>query len=451
MEATTPCSHTVHMLETGATTMHGEAILINWKACVYTMSGKVFWEVRQVLHDFYGDIGGALEEKNFFRNNKIKMEASFAQLNLDFDVEFKPSFKSFCSKYPGAPVTDPYIREEYGVSTVGLLAWMMHWAHSRRCACERDRAVTILEAFLSAFFVLDDLDDRCIFDKVAECSAECANGADGDGLCFHIRDEIAKTDRLWPKQAPHNWRDSLSAMSRLHQSVDCLCLQKGTSELLGFLATSVDSGAPDRLVANPSSISFKRLKTAAGNYKRVDEHFKDDCAVAHIRDGKCRSAGQSIKVWSTSGESSGRTWERNYVLARNVAAKEEMPCERVLWISEDAGRAGQPKEETMSYWLYDCASKLSHVGAPMVRPRMNDRVVMSRSYGSVVRFCLDPIQHIVDVVIYSVDLVYVGSPYRCMVQTASGSRIHMIGLPFSPPFGLRVSHTEFSECVHGSY
>ena len=88
--------------------------------------------------------------------------------------------------------------------------------------------------------------------------------------------------------------------------------------------------------------------------------------VERIRNHHERSASGMLNKYGYDSQS-GVFHERRYVLARNIAATIALPVAHGLAVSEDAGENGQPKEETMGYYLYDCTTKLAHVGAPMVQ------------------------------------------------------------------------------------
>ena len=104
-----------------------------------------------------------------------------------------------------------------------------------------------------------------------------------------------------------------------------------------------------------------------GCKRRVDEDFKKHVVETLLKERKVTNIGASAKVLcGLSKQSSACAWADKYVIERNIAARSHLQVQRVLGVTEDACKNGNPKEETNVYVVWDAHAKESTFGALQV-------------------------------------------------------------------------------------
>lgn len=114
------------------------------------------------------------------------------------------------------------------------------------------------------------------------------------------------------------------------------------------------------------SVIYKNLGSD-GRKHRIDEDFKKDCVETFLKKRKVTHIGATVKCWAgLTSQSCARKWADKYVIERNLASRTNIQVRRVLGVTEDAAKNGNPKEETNVYVVYDPNAKEATFGALQV-------------------------------------------------------------------------------------
>ena len=352
----------VRLLRSAAVTGSGIHVKLDWKAWLY-VSGDVFWELRRVVSDFYAGSVKNNDVKAFFKENERLLSAFLDVLGMRYDDHFEPSMRSYCTNIDD-PITDPFVRHECSVSTLGIVTWLLRWARSRRRVEDKAVCRAMLGAFLSATIP----SGACSFDRVAQlCKSQadaCAEYDMNSGrMCRHLRHAIKDLDFAG---ADSDW-----CLSRFVQL--CVCLQEELTcpAVVGSLAIlceevacCIDTSMPDLTLSD----DIRTVSHLSGSSKRrrIDEDFKEVISVGLTFKKKCHSGSQFLHVASDIDERLARNWETRAVANELAACRRSVTCLGVTFVLEDASRNGKPAEDTQIYMLWDAKVNLGAVLPPMV-------------------------------------------------------------------------------------
>ena len=145
----------------------GHVVKVNWKAWRYNTK-EVFFEVRSVLDDFFEKDETSWETARILKKQMGIVKEVFEMLGLKFWGEFLPNHKSYISNkdvFDNESVPTKFIRNEFSVSTLGLVVWLAVWSENRKGRFDKDK----LRAMLNAFFTLE-LDPSSSFSTASSAS-----------------------------------------------------------------------------------------------------------------------------------------------------------------------------------------------------------------------------------------------------------------------------------------
>ncbi len=81
------------------------------------------------------------------KENKVDFEACLQTIGRSMEDEVLPSVLAHKLHYPNAPITNPKVRDEWTISTIGKLQPMVLWGHHRRPVVDKNALHAMFEAW----------------------------------------------------------------------------------------------------------------------------------------------------------------------------------------------------------------------------------------------------------------------------------------------------------------
>ena len=139
-------------IDSQALSEDGVVVKVSFKAWRY-ITKEVLWEVRSVLDDFFPKEAACWETARVLKKQMGHVKEVCEMLGLKFWGEFIPNHKSYAQNkdfYDNESLPTKFVREEFSVTTLGLIVWLVTWSENRSRNCERDRLRAMLTAFFSS-------------------------------------------------------------------------------------------------------------------------------------------------------------------------------------------------------------------------------------------------------------------------------------------------------------
>jgi hypothetical protein len=269
-------------------------------------------------------------------------------------------------------VTDPYIRQEAQISTLGLLAWLLRWIGTRRSHRDKCQGRAILEALFAKAIPLCQWRVGRLMDFCDECQYECI---DADGAYCHHLDYVLRNLRGGQRLA-WGWQPLIDLVYEC-TLVDCESCRAVSECVVKDLAHCIDDSIPELGLSS----DVRNLAHVAGPSKRrrIDEDFRQLVGTGLLMQKKVRCGSQFLRAATPIDERCARWWELESVCQDLAVNRRTLTCQGVTMIMEDASRNGRPAEETMVYLLWDAKQRLASALPNMVPPPLSFEALMSNS------------------------------------------------------------------------
>ena len=275
----------------------------------------------------------------FVKDQKPLWAAAFGQAGLDVDEHIKSS-----GKHPTAhelPMDDK-TKEEFSISTQGLLCPTQFWHDFRRGKSDRDLVRSCLDIFLGQVFSPGEATATCEVEG-SHCSLCQERVVIESGMCCHMQDWHAAAAEASQGVAPQRGLTSviLAAGPRLH-----LCPAWGAH------ATACCSGTADFIEASLDSRSHSnpmKTKHMEGKTKRMryDEDFKHCVAAKCLEEKKARSSGAYLKAHGSAPVTNVPHWVEADLCNYTGACRLAFQRASAVCVAADCTRIGKPAEETL--------------------------------------------------------------------------------------------------------
>ena len=152
----------------------------------------------------------------------------------------------------------------------------------------------------------------------------------------------------------------------LAKNMDCDTQTKALCKIVRQLDIHMRNSCEALAEQHTDSLEYKKIGSDSRK-RRVDEDFKKDVVETFMKERKTTHIGAGVKVWcGLTTQSTARTWADKYCVERNIASRENIAVKRVLGVTEDASKNGNPKEETNVYVVYDPNTREATFGAMQV-------------------------------------------------------------------------------------
>jgi hypothetical protein len=363
MRASLPEDRDVLWLESQANSSNGPPIRIAWKCWRY-IGGPVTCEVRSIAQDFFG------KEKDIklcriIKDDMASVERLLADTGTSFWKEFIPShqaYKANSAFYDAQGVIKDHIRDEYSVTTRGVIIWLAAWANTRKKHDEQETARAMLEAFLSArvpakFFFTSVIINKCnsLFDLCALRNAQ-------DKPCRCVRHMLKD---LGDNYGNFDWKEFSDLLVNLAFDKNCDCYRPLFEKLVQGCFSHHVAGM---LESDPANIlrTARVFETPSGKKRRVDEDFKKELATLNVESG---IKPTTLCAFSAMGSDVvAKDCQRSFIKGAQLASQNQLKCEGVVIFCEDGSGHGKPAESTSMSLIWDANANLCSPGIPKVSP-----------------------------------------------------------------------------------
>lgn len=319
--------------------------------CVRYPSGEVDWELRLLFAAMLPH-RKKVQAWDLLKKERVMWSKTFTELKLDLGAELKASRAAANrSAALGESTNSDKQRQEFMLSTAGVLCVLLGWALSRHTTSDRARARDILIG-IAERLARPALDSLVWFHAlVDEAHALCSASAGADGRCQHIAQLQSVFDALVQDPVAQTLARTMCEIDRRIVADRLLC--DATRSLRAALLSKV-SGFFDQAVATlerSDPLDEKTPKLGCMNKRpRIDEDLKRVVATSCVQEGRVASGAAWARATKRVSASSTRSWEhtamRTYMVAGSRLMKDGVT---VLSLVEDASRIGDPAEDTMVY------------------------------------------------------------------------------------------------------
>lgn len=253
---------------------------------------------------------------------------------------------------PQAKDIPDIIREEYQLSSAGLLAILVWWATR-----DRRKASVASDLLLGLFGVLIDegallgLGLHAIEDEVI---ALCHSHHDGK-MCDHIVGALgsALSEDDGCNQVLLSVLCSMGASSERCPTV-AHCYKEAILKTAALIDIAVDSAANSDPLAAPAAVMQASLRK-----RRIDEDFRRAVCNNILGQKRARTVGAFARATQVVSEKTAFAWVGPYLGEYRCAGLLSFAKCRVFSIAFDGSRLGSPKEETLAV---ACVDAQGHYG-----------------------------------------------------------------------------------------
>jgi hypothetical protein len=339
-------------------------VKIHWKCWRY-IDGPLFYEVRSIINDFHGKN----TEAKLCRIIKDDMETvatALTDAGLSFWGEFVPSHQAYMKNptlYDAKGVDKDHVRDEYSVSTKGVLFWLATWATTRKKHADREKVFTMLEAFLAARLPAKWFYASKISEKYDNLFNRCADRTRQDRPCRHIRHML---QNIGDDHESFSWKQFTHLMVDLSYDRDCECYQPLYEKLMDACFVQ-HAGGMEAVATSNILKTAVTYQTEAGKRRRIDEDFKAEMSKLNVESGIKPTTLVSFTDMG-SGQMA-RGCQHVFLKACQLSSQKVMLCEGAVIFSEDGSGHGKPAESTSMSLIWDAEVNVCAPGQPKVYPR----------------------------------------------------------------------------------
>lgn len=333
---------------------HGGTVTLAWKASAWGADGHTFlaWELRRVLESLSYSSSNPIKD---FKNHTFPLIAEHLRKMGVESVEddLIPSRKSMRAKGVKEEDWPAFVRDEWGVSTGGLLLILCGCLMVRR-GKHKVRSAAVLLLFLEAVLPAD----CCSQDDVSECVASlemtpamCDGQAQGADICHHVE----FVHQVLSSKASGCQQSALAKILIDIAQGPCLCPSVGAwlSDFISVVGKMLLSILEDTCSDDPLNAQDLRGKKRR---RRMDEDMKLAVCEKLHSSGRARNG----RVWArATGHCSDKAMDRirDKYLAGYMASIHERYHESDSFRTVlDGARIGEPASEYSVGMLEDCAS-----------------------------------------------------------------------------------------------
>jgi hypothetical protein len=290
------------------------------------------------------------------------MKNIFEAQDMRFDDVIKPSMKSWSYHNRDGDLLDPHVREEWSISSAGVLFWLLDWSRTRRDREDKKRCRELLRTFLAKTIDLNVVKRDTIVNIFGACAQLCPEyDAVAETMCSHY---VRIWEPILANAAPAwDWVVITNLLADLLGS-DC-----PTAKAVGGVAVKEIAKYIDHRLPNldlPKDVRKMEQMFALKKRRRIDEDFKKDLMSEGISHKKFHSASQFIHAATDMSTRLGRAFEDRFTVQNCLAGREALQCTGVVAMCEDASKNGMPKEETWLFYLWDARAKMATYMPPIV-------------------------------------------------------------------------------------
>ena len=338
------------------------------KAWVYP-DGLVYWELRRIIRACRPDQKTAYETCREVSNNRTHWAAEFIAMGLDVSETLKASANSVKCTGEDDELLDPYVREEYSISTGGFFGLLQLWSQKRHSLAERQHAKDVLAALLKV---------TC-YPPLGVWMRLRANIADSQHLCVpepaadgtpRTCEHTVEVDAAIASSDTNQWPIIVEILGLARGKVPVCQRMRVALEMFWQYLVAKCNGAihRDEHLCGMSSDPLVQDRFANGpKRQRVDEDYKRTVVVNAVSAGRAKCASQLIRAHGPGVDTTcGARWEEDDCLKLMAAAMLDFKTITHLHVCEDGSRIGKPAQETIVYLAWSAFSQKATYPPPQV-------------------------------------------------------------------------------------
>ena len=350
------------IVKSGAISESGDPVTIEWKLWQYK-DGAVFWELRNVLSTYSEGVTETWSTHRVVKTTIYhSLEQELENIGKKFWVEVRPSTNAYKAKYRDEGMSSDYIRDEWSISTVALLALLNVWHCDRKTVRDRQQCLAMLEALYAKALSLASV-RTCDFLSGFRSEIETCTRVSSQVqvACRHVKYAMRK---LLASEGPL-WRAVVDAQKGLREAdVECLAAPLIFQRWTFVLVEAVDAGVTvDASV--PRMLVVPAMTTARGNKRRLDEDMRENLTKS-FRCSRLASTREMVKTHVIASGASASRWERYAAISQYLANQQSWTCEGVTCVAEDASNHGKPAQNIQITIVYDSRAGYGGCALPMV-------------------------------------------------------------------------------------
>lgn len=338
----------VACVDGSAHTPDGVLVRIKWKAWHWP-DGEVRFELRRPLLDAHQEeYSSCFEVARFLRRHRGVLEPLFLGFNTAFDDNIFPSKSAFA--FRRGDIGDR-TKHEFASSTLGLLIILLWSSIHKHKLAARQRSMSLLVAAFGAVMVAEFRPDSFLPDDCEDAKNLCDQEPVVDGMCPHLKQALESSPAAGEATPQVRWAALLQTLLRASGS-GCQAVIGLWRSLLFRCAEHINQ----RIAAEAFSADLRGFavleQAGRAKRKRADEDYKDDCTGTAVKTHRAVSGAAMVRADGTIDPSTARAWEKKVMRAYLEACAKTFAGCQILCISSDAGRIGDPPEETIFFLLW---------------------------------------------------------------------------------------------------
>ena len=358
---------------------------LRWKAFGFAgkhAAGKVWclvwYELRGVEDSLRQDNAASMKLCKSLAKAEPLLRAYMQMFGTSFERSIMPSRKA----WPKGELMHECARQEYQLSTLGLLPYLYYWCECRHRITQRDFARSSAECFLNS--LLDD----SIFAKVnaskiigatlALCDAASVTLANA---CVHVAELVEFEASLMGPAGTTVWQVIGFLANRANH---CGACARWLRDSCRIVARSLDHGLAEVGRDNPLKHAAMYVTTCKRK-RRVDEDYVAAVA-ARVQAGKAGNSGIVCRALGDVASTTSSAWDAKAVLQYAAQGHLAFAGVEECSLTYDGARLGKLAEETVMFclervdtgdamWLPPHVLQLTHarrvVHAPLQKPQYN--------------------------------------------------------------------------------
>ena len=354
-----------------APSAQGDVVFKAWKH-VRDNEPWLGWEMHRVAT--YLNVKVPNGVGRYLRQNRERLEALVVPGAGPLDEAIVPNRDSWKHSRPGQLLIPEHYRNEYQMTTKGVLSWMLGLMAHARSADRRQAARMALRGFLLAFgrlgpssFISGIGEQRISENHVALCE----HRAVGQATCFHVASYLAYD----PPRDIEEVDARVHMLAELHRCESaCASLHAALAEKVHVAALAVQGVFIEHGVSDAAAMGAQALVChGKRSAKRLDEDLRSAMMGSMLQERRGSTVGAIARASGVIPEATAKNWIPRHLAEYRASLMLSFAESSAVCICFDASRVGCPKEETLTTAIVDLCSGRAGWLAPQATYVCRDR------------------------------------------------------------------------------
>ena len=343
----------------------GEPVEIEFKAYKFR-DDKILWQLSRIFDGFFSSQSWdarkelkKIQGRLAYELNEIGSNDNL--INVWHD-HVKPSQRA-APHWGVVCVDDPYLLDEYTVSTMAAILILLGFASARRYKDERARAAAMLTAFVTR--TLEGYSNQSTATFIHEAvslaaGTDCHAVAKCEGYkCDHIRKVFQPLEDAVAQRPKVAVAEALVAL--ISEKKECHASRLICEVLIKMLVKTIDSAILSFEATRPTHFTQLQGKVKR---RRVDKDFREFICNELVAQKAVNGGAAALRIVNGCDGSLARKWERTALVEYWASLITNFKLDGPLHVLEDACRNGMPPKDTLCWALWDSSSDFGGVPPP---------------------------------------------------------------------------------------